>query len=196
MNVRASSPSTDRQYFEDLYRDRHDPWGFDTSWYERRKYDLTIASLPRERYAVGLEAGCANGALSVRLAERCDRLYAFDFIGDAVARARCRLAEHRHVCVLEATFPDYWPAQAVDLVVWSEIAYYLSDSASKIALACLDKWLAAEGDLVAVHYLGETNYPRTGEDIGRWLDGVPWLERIVVHRDHSFELGVWRKHIG
>ena len=30
--------STSRAYFEDMYRDTDDPWDFETSAYEKRKY--------------------------------------------------------------------------------------------------------------------------------------------------------------
>jgi hypothetical protein len=39
--------SLDAQYFADLYADSDDPWAFRTRWYERRKRDLALASLPR-----------------------------------------------------------------------------------------------------------------------------------------------------
>ena len=51
----------DRDYFEGIYADGPDPWGFETSEYERRKYDLTLAALPRRRYARALEPGCSIG---------------------------------------------------------------------------------------------------------------------------------------
>ena len=45
-----------------LYEESADPWGFETSAYERRKYALTLAALPRERYTLGVRA---------RLLDRC-----------------------------------------------------------------------------------------------------------------------------
>jgi general stress protein 26 len=49
------------------------------------------------------------------------------------------------------------------------------------------------GDLIAVHYTGETDYPRTGRAVGRWLDGLPGLEHLTSLVDPEFELGVWRR---
>ncbi len=37
--------SLDAQYFADLYAGNDDPWAFRTRWYERRKRELTLASL-------------------------------------------------------------------------------------------------------------------------------------------------------
>ena len=58
-----------------VHRDDPDPWQVDSP-YERRKRAVTLASLPRERYADALEVGCSVGALAVDLATRCDRLLA------------------------------------------------------------------------------------------------------------------------
>jgi hypothetical protein len=39
--------------FEAMYRRDEDPWRVETSWYERRKLAVLLASLPRERYRRG-----------------------------------------------------------------------------------------------------------------------------------------------
>jgi hypothetical protein len=45
-----SARSTPSDFSEQLYADNIDPWDFTTNWYERRKYALTLAALPRKRY--------------------------------------------------------------------------------------------------------------------------------------------------
>ena len=55
--------STNRSYFEEMYRDSDDPWEFGTSPYEQRKYAVTVASLPRSRYRSAYEPGCSIGVL-------------------------------------------------------------------------------------------------------------------------------------
>ncbi|MGB0114122.1 MAG: SAM-dependent methyltransferase [Ilumatobacteraceae bacterium] len=181
------------EYFTSMYAEQPDPWGFDTSWYERRKYALTLASLPDRRYRRAVEAGCANGALTELLAPRCDELFAFDFHDDAVQRAAERLRGHAHVDVRRGTYPDDWPEGTGDLVVWSEVAYYLSDESAERAIHGLQRWLEPAGVLVAVHYTGDTDYPRRGADIGPWLDGVGDLQRVTTIVDPRFELGVWTR---
>ena len=179
-----------------MYSTKEDPWGFDDRWYERRKYALTLAALGRSRYRRGFEPGCSNGALTRLLADRCDALVATEMIDEVAARARARLADRPHVEVRVATFPDGWPEGGGDLVVWSEIAYYLTPTGADVARDALDRWLAPDGELVAVHYTGATDYPRRGDEIGAWLDGVDFLERTVRHDDELFELGVWRRPAG
>ncbi|MEO9256146.1 MAG: hypothetical protein ABI305_11425, partial [Tepidiformaceae bacterium] len=62
------------EYFETMYSQDDDPWRFESSWYERRKYDLTLAALPRQRYGRIFEPGCSLGVLSEGLAARGDEL--------------------------------------------------------------------------------------------------------------------------
>ena len=79
------------EYFERLYAASPDPWGFTTRWYEERKYALSLAMLPRRRYAEAFEPGCSIGVLTALLTPRCDRLLSWDVSAEAVRRARERI---------------------------------------------------------------------------------------------------------
>lgn len=182
-----------RGYFEALYRNSPDPWGFGHEWYEQRKYDLTVAALPRSRYRRAVEPGCANGDLSLLLAARCDELISYDFVPAVVDRARRRLADCVGAHVVNAEFPAWWPDGTGDLVVWSEVAYYLHPPAWDEAICELERWLEPGGTLVAVHYLGATDYPMSGEAVAARLDEVAFLDRTVHHREAAFELAVWTR---
>ena len=80
--------STSRSYFEQMYRDHPDPWEFESSLYEQRKYAVTVASLPRSRYRSAYEPGCSIGVLTELLATRCDRLLSSDIIPSALRAGR------------------------------------------------------------------------------------------------------------
>ena len=185
--------SHDRQYFDSMYGGDADPWGFDSRFYERRKYELTLAALPRQRYVRAVEPGCANGAFTEMLAERCDELVAFDFVEDAVARARCRVAAATHVTVTCAEFPLWWPAGTGDLVVWSEVAYYLTEAGFHSAATGLRHWLEPDGHLVAVHYTGTTDYPVSGVEAHRRIDELTFLQPEFSAVDEQFIVQVWRR---
>ena len=181
------------EYFERLYESHEDPWHIDTSWYEQRKHQLTVAALPRKRYHRVVEPGCSTGALTALLADRCDEVFAFDFVECAVDAAQTTIGHRDHVHVLNARFPDYWPYGVGDLVVWSGIAYYLTDVGWDAAIAGLDSWLEPGGHLVAVHDTGPTEHPRPGSSVARQLDHLDFLERQVALVDEHFELGVWSR---
>ncbi len=46
--------SLDPGYFDQMYAAAGDPWGLATRWYEARKYALSLALLPDERYGGGV----------------------------------------------------------------------------------------------------------------------------------------------
>jgi trans-aconitate methyltransferase len=183
----------DPDYFHRMYAADPDPWGFDRRWYERRKYALTLASLPSERYRHAYEPGCANGSLTELLAPRCDRIDATELVPEVAARAGERLRELAHVTVRCAAFPTWWPDDPIDLLVLSEVAYYLRPPGRAVVVDRIRGSLEAGGELVAVHYTGATDYPMQGRDVASWLDGIDVLERVVEHVDAKFDLGIWQR---
>jgi len=177
-------------YFERMYGEDPDPWGFDTRWYERRKYDLTLAALPRTRYRSAFEPGCSNGALTERLAARCERLLATDLLDQVAERARARLAELPSVEVRSVAIPDDWPPGPFDLVVLSEVAYYLTPEGLDETLDRVAATLEPGGHLVAVHWRGETDYPQRGDEVHQTIDARPELVRLSRYQEDDFVLDV------
>lgn len=149
------------QYFEDKYQSDIDPWQFRSSAYEREKYQATIAALNRPRYARALEVGCSIGVLTQLLAPRCDKVIAIDASATAIAAARETVPGN--VTYEVATLPQDFPPGPYDLIVLSEVLYYFVEAdLQRVAALCLDA-LAPGGDIIACHWLGETNYPLTGQ---------------------------------
>ena len=112
-------------YFAAMYARSADPWGFGDRWYEERKRAVTLAALPQRRYASAFEPGCSIGVLTAALAPRCDALLATDVSQEALAVAGRRLADAGHVRLERRALPDDWPPGRFDLVVLSELLYYL-----------------------------------------------------------------------
>jgi trans-aconitate methyltransferase len=185
--------STSRAYFEQMYRDNIDPWGFEDRPYEQRKYAITVASLPRDRYRSAYEPGCSVGVLTELLANRCDHLLSSDIIRPAVQRAETRLHRRPHVCFEERSIPDQWPAGEFDLVVLSEIAYYFDETDLARVLECLVNSTSNGAHVVGVHWRGETDYPLTGDRCHELISKVPGLVSIVQHREEEFLLDVWER---
>jgi trans-aconitate methyltransferase len=185
--------SLHRDYFDAMYATDEDPWGFETRWYEARKYSLTVASLPEPRYSSAFEPGCSVGVLTSLLADRCDRLLATDIVPTALTRARKRLAALEHVTFDDAAIPESWPNGPFDLVVLSEIAYYFDAPELQEVVARLLGSTVAGATVVAVHWRGDTNYPLTGECAHRIIDSSRALVPTVHHLDSDFLLDVWRR---
>ena len=144
-------------HFEALYAASPDPWHVRDAWYEQRKRTLLLACLPEPRYASAFEPGCGNGELTAALALRCERILACDGSASAVAAARARLAlatgATGHAVVDQRHLPHDWPAgdAAFDLVVVSEIAYYLPVDEWRAMLQRIVASLAPGGLLLMCH---------------------------------------------
>ncbi|MDT7724530.1 MAG: hypothetical protein QOI21_1106 [Actinomycetota bacterium] len=178
--------------FEELYHGAGDPWAVSASWYERRKREVALASLPRERYASAVEPACGIGVFTRALAARCDELLAFDPVASAVERAR--EAGPSGVDIRLGSLPGDLPAGPVDLIVFSEILYYLGDGDLSATIEGAVSALRPGGDLLAVHWLPwAPEAPRDAVDAHRRLLGHPALERIVEHVDGEFLLHVLRR---
>lgn len=155
-----------RDYFERLYADSPDPWGFATSDYERRKYERTLAALDGRRFRRALEAGCSIGVFTAALAPLCGELISVDASQRAVGLARERLAELGHVRVERRTLPEEMPEGPFDLIVASEVLYYLPHPTVLEALRRFEEELAPGGVLLAVHWRKETEtYPLQGDEV-------------------------------
>ena len=111
------------RYFDDLYARQEDPWGFRSRWYEHRKRSLTMAALPDEHYTTVFEPGSSIGVLSAELAGRADRVLAMDVSAAALRRAAETVPAN--VELAGGAVPENWPDRTFDLVVLSEVAYYL-----------------------------------------------------------------------
>lgn len=187
--------SIDPEWFEALYRDHGDPWSFETSPYEQAKYNHTVASLPRPRYARALEVGCANGMLTRRLAVRCDALAAVDVSETALAAAEKRCAGLPQVRLERRLLPAEWPGGPFDLVLLSEVTYYWDDADLALAADRLRATLESGGDLLLVHWTGPTDYPQSGDGaIGklRALLGDA-VRPLRAERRDQYRLDLWRR---
>lgn len=179
-------------YFDEMYAASRDPWGFRDRWYERRKRALTMALLPAERYRTAYEPGCSIGLLTVELAERCDRLLATDIAPAAVEAARGRTRELSHVEIRVATLPGDWPAGRHDLVVLSELGYYLdrTDAADLAGRAA-----GGADTLLAVHWRPQVgDYPLAGDDVHELLAAAArtaGLTHLAGYRDDDLVADVW-----
>ncbi len=188
----ALSTAISPAYFEAMFAGNDDPWSFRSRWYEARKRALTLASLPRPTYGRAYEPGCANGELSAGLATRCDHLLISDGTPRAVDVARERVGSMANVDVIEAWVPDDWPHERFDLVVISELGYFLEPDALDQLIGKVRGSLQPGGTVLACHWRPPiAGCAFSGDEvqgrIGRGL-GLASLTRVV---DTDFLLDVW-----
>jgi SAM-dependent methyltransferase len=156
----------DREYFEDLYEQSPDPWDFETSPYERKKYERTLGVLQGRRYRRALEVGCSIGVFTTMLVPLCDEVRAVDVSEKAVAAARNRLAGFPHARVERRRLPEQTPEGPFELIVVSEVLYYWPEEVMLAALRRFEEVLAPGGVLLAVHWRKETKtYPLQGDEV-------------------------------
>ncbi len=179
-----------RAYFDALYEENDDPWSFRTRWYEARKRLLTMAALPEERYGSTFEPGCSIGILTDELAVRSDRVVAMDVSAGALRQAARRVPPN--VQLRQGAVPADWPPGRFDLVVLSEVGYYLDRDACGLLA---DRAMSSTQDLIAVHWRHPVReYPLTGDEVHAVLDDAAearGLARLVSHVEADFRLDVW-----
>ncbi|GAB3286405.1 class I SAM-dependent DNA methyltransferase [Hymenobacter tenuis] len=167
MNPNPNQPHTlPPSYFDAVYQANPDPWGFETSPYEKEKYATTLAALPRAHYASAFEIGCSLGVLTEQLALRCGHLLAVDVAETALARARERCAHLPQVECRLMHVPDEFPADTFDLILLSEVGYYWSPDDLERAADRLVAALRPGGHLLLVHWTPPVHdYPLTGDSV-------------------------------
>jgi SAM-dependent methyltransferase len=176
-------------YFDGQYAASADPWGFTSRWYERRKYAITVAMLPSARYRSAFEPGCSIGELTAMLAPRCDALLSCDVSAAAVAATARRTAAFPQVRVERRAVPGGWPAGPgrFDLVIFSEMLYYLGDDDLRQTLDAAIAALSPGGTLLAVHWRHPVAaYPRTGDEVHDAIAARPGLTLIAGHQEPDF----------
>jgi SAM-dependent methyltransferase len=189
-----SKENDTQQYFDDLYRGNNDPWKIRSRWYEQRKRALTMASLPREHFRRAFEPGCGNGELTSLLAARCGELIAADISEDAVMLTRTRIGSLEHVAVKQMVLPDAWPDSTLDLIVFSEIGYYLNDAQLDRVIEQMRASLSDDGVIVACHWRKPIEgWSLNGDEVHAILRGRMQMPLLSHYWDDDLVLDVWTR---
>lgn len=182
-------------YFDEMYVGTEDPWQLSTRWYEQRKYAITLGLLPRRRYRHGFEPGCSIGTLTAQLAHRCDHLTAVDVADAALRSADARLREagcRERVTLIRSSLDAAWPAGPFDLLVLSEVAYYLQAETLAAVLRRECPRMAPGANIVAAHWRHPvTDYPLTGDAAHDVIAQTPGLTPIGRYRDSDVVIDVF-----
>ncbi|MEV8630698.1 class I SAM-dependent methyltransferase [Streptosporangium sp. NPDC051023] len=171
------------ELFDDLYRESDDPWNTLTSAYEREKIADALSQLGSRHYRHIFELGCGAGAMTEHLAERGDLVSAVDGSQVAVDIARRRCAELPGVTVGHMVVPaSLPPRETFDLVIVSEVAYYLNAEDLRVTVAGLVDALVVGGDLLTVHWAeDDPDHCSTVEEVGAAFTGDGRLTPLRGH---------------
>lgn len=200
MHSNPNQPNTlPPDYFDAVYQANEDPWGFETSPYEREKYAATLAALPLPHYAEAFEIGCSLGVLTQQLAPRCGHLLAVDVAQAALDKARQRCAKLPQVELQLMRVPEEFPTERrFDLILVSEVGYYWSPEDLQRATDLMLATLRPGGQLLLVHWTPPVHdYPLTGDDVHEFFltnataDGP--LRHLSGQRQETYRLDLFER---
>lgn len=184
------------QYFDDVYHVNLDPWNFETSVYEKEKYLVTMKALSRIIYQNVFEIGCSIGVLSEMLAHRCKKLLAADASEAPLVKARERLAKYPNVEVQKMIIPAEFITTPCDLIILSEVAYYLNDADLEILQKKTMQQLQKGGQLLMVHWTPIVHdYPQTGDRVHDFFLEFEKkeLKHLLHQRYETYRLDLFEK---
>lgn len=128
-------------YFDEKF-EKTDPWKYFTSPYERMKYQRQL-NIIKDRSPDPqrvLEIGCAEGAMTLLLAEsfRSSKITAVEISSNAFRRAQDKLRQFENrIELINADITECLAGlndRYYDIVVWSESIYYLGARLSETAI--------------------------------------------------------------
>jgi 2-polyprenyl-3-methyl-5-hydroxy-6-metoxy-1,4-benzoquinol methylase len=117
-----------RLHYESVWQ-AGDAWSFETSEYERLRYEHQLRVLGTQPIAEALEIGCGSGVFTQLLARVANRVTAIDIAEAAIERAKTRVVSpgsgQIQFTVANAMEFDVEAAGPWDLIVLSETIYCL-----------------------------------------------------------------------
>jgi 2-polyprenyl-3-methyl-5-hydroxy-6-metoxy-1,4-benzoquinol methylase len=117
-------PISQNRYAE-TFRARTDPWSYEVTPYTLDKFQAAMELLDGARngarFERAWEIGCAEGAMTARLAHICEHLSAVDFICLALERARLRCQQFNNVSISKWDLMSDPVPGAFDLIVITDV---------------------------------------------------------------------------
>lgn len=175
-------PPEMRPGFFDHFFDEGDPFGFDVNPEERLKFRRTLDVCGEEARGRVLELGCAVGSFTELLAPVATQVLAVDVSQSAVEQVRRRLGGHPHVTAAALAIPDEFPDGPFDLVVASDVLYYLPVPQLRRCLARIEASLADGGAFVAVHYVPRMGSVLNGDEAHDLIGSATTLRHTLAER--------------
>jgi SAM-dependent methyltransferase len=133
--------------FERLYLEKSDPWEMRSSAYEREKYKRTLDRIldqlnGSERV---FEVGCSVGSFTRLLAEHFQEVVAIDFSDEAIAKAADYCRDVSNIRFIRSDLQSLKLEAVFDVIVCSEILYYIDKRYAPAVCSQLQRYLAPNG---------------------------------------------------
>jgi SAM-dependent methyltransferase len=182
-------------YFDRMYADSADPWHLESRWYERRKYAITLALLPYPRYRHAFEPGCSIGVLTELLAQRCDHVTSTDVSVAALDATHRRLLDagrRDRLTLLCQSIETPWPATPFDLIMLSEVCYYLDPATLRTTLDREVPRLTRGATVISAHWRHNVDeYPMSGDHVSDIIGATAGLHHLGEYRDADVAVEVF-----
>jgi SAM-dependent methyltransferase len=171
--------------FNRFYSLDKDPFGAKDSKYELSKQDRLLELLSRRDSQSGLDVGCGNGFLTRRIASHCQHLSGIDFSSRAIQLAQENCQDHSNISLALADIRDYKSPSQFDLLICSEVLYYLlgqelADVVEKLHRLCMPGgWLAL---------VGRADAKIVPESLQKWFNLVERVEDREWYRPYAISI--------
>lgn len=171
-----------RSEFERLYLESDDPWQYRTSAEEHAKYALVLAKAlqwaPRRTSA--LEVGCSVGVFTRSLAAEFGEVVATDVSQAALDHARRYNQDASNIRFVRADVRRDSSGGGFDVIVCSEVLYYVVRRDVEAVLSRLARGLAPDGVLIVAN-----EYPEAVSDRFHFKGWTSLLEDRWLLRDRA-----------
>lgn len=175
-------PPEMRPGFFDHFFDQGDPFGFDRNPEEQLKFDKTLEVCGDQIRGRVLELGCAVGTFTEILARRAEDVLALDVSQAAVDQVLERTHEHANVRAVAMNIPGEFPDGVFDLVVASDVLYYLPVLELRRCVERIEASLAGGGAFVAVHYVPRMGSVLNGDEAHDVIAAHTSLTHVLAQR--------------
>jgi SAM-dependent methyltransferase len=188
---RLAPPLTKPQLIDQFFDSGGDPFGFDENPDEQIKFRRTLEVCGDGNLGRVLEIGCAVGSFTELLAPRATDLLAIDVSEAAIQQARKRMNGHPHVHLEARALPADFPDGPFDLIIASDVLYYLTVDDLATCLTLIERRLAPGGAMVAVHYIPRVGTLLSGDELHDFLADRTTMSHTL---DERIELGPGRPY--
>jgi cyclopropane fatty-acyl-phospholipid synthase-like methyltransferase len=167
--------------FERLYLESSDPWNYQSSTYERGKYERVLACAVQRKNAnrSALEVGCSVGVFSRMLAEEFERVTAIDVSKEALAAATRYNSAAKNLRFVHSDLQSLDTDAQYDVIFCAEVLYYIAEKDVEIVCRQLDKYLCARGILLLVTGVS------TAQSYSPYFDG--WADIFAARFQQTFK---------